>query len=64
MGKIKISSDANGVLIHIWDVKAGYIINNIYGHNGGINEVDFNPIDSTIISSVSNDNTAIIGYYE
>ncbi len=59
-----VSCGSADKIIHIWDVKAGYIINNIYGHNGGINEVDFNPIDSTIISSVSNDNTAIIGYYE
>ena len=59
-----ISCGSADKIIHIWDVRAGYIINNIYGHNGGINEVDFNPIDSTIISSVSNDNTAIIGYYE
>ena len=59
-----VSCGSADKIIHIWDIKLGYIINNIYGHNGGINEVDFNPIDSTIISSVSNDNTAIIGYFE
>ncbi len=59
-----VSCGSADKIVHIWDAKAGYIINNLYGHNGGINEVDFNPIDSTIISSVSNDNTAIIGYYE
>ena len=59
-----VSCGSSDKIVHIWDVKAGYIINNIYGHNGGVNEVDFNSIDTTIISSVSNDNTAIIGYYE
>lgn len=59
-----VSCGSADKIVHIWDVKAGYIINNIYGHNGGINEVDFNPIDSTIIASVSDDNTAIIGYYD
>ena len=58
-----VSCGSADKIIHIWDAKAGCIIKNIYGHNGCINEVDFNPLDKNIISSVSNDNTSIIGYF-
>jgi len=59
-----VSCGSEDKVIHIWDAKTGYIINNLYGHNGGINEVDFNPFDSNIVSSVSNDHTSIIGYFQ
>ena len=58
-----VSCGSADKIVHIWDAKAGYIIKNIYGHNGCINEVDFNSLSSNIISSVSNDCTSIIGYF-
>ena len=58
-----VSCGSADKIIHIWDSKAGHIIKNIYGHNGSVNEVDFNPLSQNIISSVSNDNTSIIGYF-
>ena len=58
-----VSCGSADKIIHIWDAKVGCIIKNIYGHNGTVNEVDFNSLDSNIISSVSNDNTSIIGYF-
>lgn len=49
--------------VHIWDVDTGELLYNLYGHNGSVNEVDFNSANSEIIGSVSSDHTAIIGKY-
>ena len=58
-----VSCGSADKIVHIWDVNLGCIIKNIYGHNGIVNEVDFNSLEPNIISSVSNDNTSIIGYF-
>ena len=49
--------------VHIWDVDTGELLYNLYGHNGSVNEVDFNSANGEIIGSVSSDHTAIIGKY-
>lgn len=49
--------------VHIWEVDSGNIVNNLYGHNGSVNEVDFNYGNNDIIASVSSDHTAIIGKF-
>lgn len=59
-----VSCGSSDKIVHIWDVNKGLIVKDLYGHSGAVNEVDFNAYDSKIISSVSSDHTAIIGYYE
>ena len=47
---------------YIWNYNTEKLIHKLPGHNGTVNDVDFNSI-TNVISSVSSDKTAILGEY-